>query len=73
MAAMPESVKVKIIVEGADDAVAAIERCRDDLRSSCERLVAMGWTLEMAEKFVGEIADKVARSMIKVLPNDAGR
>lgn len=56
------TVRIKAI--GTEEVTAAIERCAPAMRRHCERLVKMGWTPPMAEKFVGDIAVTVVSEMI---------
>ena len=64
--AKAETVTLRIGVVGTDDAIAAIERCKLPLQESCDRLVSMGWTPAMADTFIGEIAGKIVRELVKV-------
>lgn len=59
-------VTMKVQFVGLDEAITAIEQCRQELQPARDRLVSMGWTPSMAETFIGEIAETVVRSLLKV-------
>ena len=63
MAKTPDTLQVKIV--GLEPALDAMTKARERLQPQRERLIAMGWTPAMADKFFNEIAEVLLDEMFK--------